>query len=340
MSNSTTKFWQTTIPEARPEWSEERFRQACSYWQSKILLTALRLDLFTVLADQALDAATLATRLSAAERGLTAVLDALVALGLLTKQDRRYANTPFARTALDRTKSSFCGYAPLFDAHCWELWSELEDTVRSGSCPGQDTLFHADPVGTELLLRGLHADALRLAPTLAARLDLGRRRRMLDLGGGSGAYAITFCQAQPELSAVVFDLPGPLTLAHQLVSDAGLTDRIRLVVGDFRAAPLPYGFDLALLSNILHGQSAETNQRILTAVFAALEPGGELILRDVLMNEDRTSPVFGALFTVNLALHRSTGRCYTYNEISSWLAAAGFQNLEVLETNAVLRACK
>lgn len=69
MSNSTTKFWQTTVPEVQPEWNEERFRQACSYWQSRILLTALRLDLFTVLADQTLDAATLAARLGAAERG-------------------------------------------------------------------------------------------------------------------------------------------------------------------------------------------------------------------------------------------------------------------------------
>jgi len=124
----------------RPEWNEERFRQACSYWQSKILLTALRLDLFTMLADQILDAATLAARLGAAERGLTALLDALVALGLLTKQDHCYANTPFARTALDRTKPSFCGYMPLFDAQCWELWSKLEDTVRESFCDSRHRL--------------------------------------------------------------------------------------------------------------------------------------------------------------------------------------------------------
>ena len=163
---------------------------------------------------------------------------------------------------------------------------------------------------------------------------------MLDLGGGAGTYAITFCQTQPGLSAVIFDLPGPLTLAYELVSTAGLTDRISLVVGDFRTATLPRGFDLALLSNILHGQSAETNQQILTEVFTTLEPGGELILRDVLMNEDRTTPVFGALFAVNLLLHSPAGRCYTYSEVSSWLAAAGFHDLEVLETNAVLRAFK
>ncbi len=339
MSSSTTKFWQTTVPEARPEWTEEQFRQACSYWQSKILLTALRLDLFTVLADQDLSAIVLAARLGAAERGLAVLLDALVALGLLTKQDHCYANTPFARTALDRTKPSFCGYAPLFDAHCWDLWGQLEDMVRGRGRPAHDAVFHADPVGTELLLRGLHADALRLAPALAARLDLERRRRMLDLGGGGGTYAITFCQTQPRLSAVIFDLPGPLTLAYQLVSAAGLTDRISLVVGDFRTAPLPQGFDLAFLSNILHGQSAETNQRLLSAVFAALDLGGELILRDVLMNEDRTTPVFGALFAVNLLLH-GAGRCYTFREVQSWLTAAGFHDLEVLETNAVLRAFK
>ncbi len=339
MSSSTTKFWQTTVPEARPEWTEEQFRQACSYWQSKILLTALRLDLFTVLADQDLSAIVLAARLGAAERGLAVLLDALVALGLLTKQDHCYANTPFARTALDRTKPSFCGYAPLFDAHCWDLWGQLEDMVRGRGRPAQDAVFHADPVGTELLLRGLHADALRLAPALAARLDLERRRRMLDLGGGGGTYAITFCQTQPRLRAVIFDLPGPLTLAYQLVSAAGLTDRISLVVGDFRTAPLPQGFDLAFLSNILHGQSAETNQRLLSAVFAALDLGGELILRDVLMNEDRTTPVFGALFAVNLLLH-GAGSCYTFREVQSWLTAAGFHDLEVLETNAVLRAFK
>ncbi len=340
MSDTTTRFWQATVPEEQPQWNEERFRQACSYWQSKILLTALRLDLFTVLADQALSATALAARLGTAEQGLTTVLDALVALELLVKQGHHYANTPFASVALDRTKPSFCGYMPLFDAHCGVLWDRLEDTIRSGSCPGQDTLFHADPIGTELLLRGLHADALRLAPALAARLDLGRHRRLLDLGGGVGTYAIAFCQACPGLTAVIFDLPGPLALAQSLVSEAGLTDRISLIAGDFCVDPLPRGFDLALLSNVLHGQSAQTNQRILNEVYSALEPGGELILRDVLMNEDRASPAFGALFAVNLLLHSTAGRCYTFSEVSGWLIAAGFRDLEVLEANAVLRSLK
>src|SRR5262245_9417824 len=324
MSNSTMKFWQATVAEEQPEWNEERFRQACSYWQSKILLTALRFDLFTVLADQALSVAAIATRIGAAERGLATLLDALVALGLLVKQEHRYANTPFASVALDRNKPSFCGYMPLFDAYCWELWGQLEDTIRSGSCRGQDILFSADPLGTELLLRGLHADALRLAPALAARLDLGRRRHLLDLGGGAGTYAIAFCQASPGLTAVLFDLPGPLAFAQSVVSIAGLTDRITLLAGDFRTDTLPRGFDLVLLSNVLHSQSVKTNQRILSEAYRVLEPGGELIIRDVLMNEDRTSPTFGALFAVNLLLYSASGRCYTFSEVSGWLAKAGF----------------
>ena len=340
MSDSTTKFWQATVPEERPEWSEARFRQACSYWQSKILLTALRFDLFTVLADQALSAAALATRLGVTERGLTTLLDALVALELLVKRDHHYANTPFANAALDRTKPSFCGSMPLFDARCWELWDQLEDTIRNGSCPGQDSLFYADPLGTELLLRGLHADALRLAPALAARLDVRRRRRLLDLGGGAGTYAIAFCQASPGLTAVLFDLPGPLALAHTVVSAAGLTDRITCIAGDLRTDTLPRGFDLVLLSNVLHGQSAETNQRLLSEIYHALEPAGELIVRDVLMNEDRTSPAFGAFFAVNLLLHSASGRCYTFGEVSGWLTKIGFRDLKVLEANAVLRALK
>jgi ubiquinone/menaquinone biosynthesis C-methylase UbiE len=161
---------------------------------------------------------------------------------------------------------------------------------------------------------------------------------LLDLGGGGGTYAITFCQMQPGLTAVIFDLPGPLALAQTLVSAAGLTDRISLIAGDFHTDALPCGFDITLLSNILHGQSAETNQRVLAEVYSVLEPGGELILRDVLMNEDRTSPAFGALFAVNLLLHSAAGRCYTFGEVSGWLAEAGFHGLEVIEANAVLRA--
>jgi SAM-dependent methyltransferase len=340
MNDSTTKFWQATVLEERPEWNEERFRQACSYWQSKILLTALRFDLFTVLADHALSAAALAARLGMAVRGLTTLLDALVALGLLVKRDHHYANTPFANAALDRTKPSFCGSMPLFDAHCWELWDQLEEAIRTGSCPAQDSLFYTDPPGTELLLRGLHADALRLAPALAARLDLKRRRRLLDLGSGAGTYAIAFCQASPALTAVLFDLPGPLALAHTVVSAAGLTDRISCIAGDLRIDALPRGFDLVLLSNVLHSQSAETNQRVLTEVYHALESAGELIVRDVLMNEDHTSPAFGALFAVNLLLHSASGRCYTFAEVSEWLTKVGFRDLEVLEANAVLRALK
>ena len=258
-----------------------------------------------------------------------------MALGLLVKQDHRYANT-LLPVSLWIVTSRLCGYCRS-SMPTAGVWGQLNRSVAV--LPGQDTLFSQ--------IRSARSSCC-VAYTLTrfagsgpgCRLDLRQRRRLLDLGGGAGTYTIAFCQASPELTAVLFDLPGPLALAQTVVSAAGLTDRVTLVAGDFHTDALPRGFDLVLLSNILHGRSEEINQHILREVYRVLEPAGELIVRDVLMNDDRTSPTFGALFAVNLLLHSASGRCYTFSEFSGWLTKIGFRDLEVLETNAVVRARK
>jgi cyclopropane fatty-acyl-phospholipid synthase-like methyltransferase len=153
----------------------------------------------------------------------------------------------------------------------------------------------------------------------------------LDVGGGSGAYAIAFAQAQPGLEVVVFDLPNVVPLTQGYVAAAGLSDRITTQSGDYNVNELGAGFDLAFLSAIIHANSPEQNRALLVRCARALNPGGQVVIQDFIMDEDRTTPAFGALFALNMLVGTSGGDTYTEAEVNGWLEACGFTDFRRME---------
>jgi predicted O-methyltransferase YrrM len=176
----------------------------------------------------------------------------------------------------------------------------------------------------------MDAMARARAPELVKTIRPGDARHFLDIGGASGTYTIAFLRAAPQMRATLFDLPPVIALARRRLQAEGMLRRVTLVAGDFYRNPLPTGHDLALLSAIIHQNSRTQNAALYRKTFRALTPGGRLVVRDHIMNPDRTRPRDGALFAVNMLCGTPGGGTYTFPEVREDLKAAGFTRVRLL----------
>jgi len=306
----------------------ELLKLSGSYWNTCTLHAGVKLDLFTPLAARELSAKELAAELEIPERGLAMLLDALTAMELLTKQGGRYAATPFAGQFLSTGSPAYLGHIINHHHHLVESWSRLDEAVREGR-PVRDRVSHQPTEDErESFLMGMFNLAMLNAPKVAERVDLTGRRRLLDLGGGPGTYAIHFCRQYPELQGVVFDLPTTRPFAEQTVERFGMREQVSFVAGDFTSDPLPEPFDVAWLSQVLHGEGPESCARLLAKTAAALEPGGVLLVQEFILDADRTAPLFPALFSLNMLLGTPEGQSYSEPEIAAMLEQAGLVDVE------------
>lgn len=309
-------------------WSvPELLQLSGGYWSVCALHAGVKLDVFTPLAERSLTALELAGAIQADVRGLVMLLDALSAMALLTKQGDTYAATPFAAQFLSRTAPGYLGHIIMHHHHLIQSWARLDEAVLSGR-PVRERVSHADDeAARESFEMGMFNLAMQLAPSIVPRIDLGGRRRLLDMGGGPGTYAIHFCMHNPSLTAVVYDLPTTRPFAEQTIARFGLNDRIAFVAGDFDADEIRGTFDVAWLSHILHGEGPEGCASILKKAVGALEPGGLLLIQEFILDDTRDRPLHPALFSLNMLLGTPAGQAYSQGEIFAMMAAAGLKEL-------------
>ncbi len=173
----------------------------------------------------------------------------------------------------------------------------------------------------------MHKNASLRAPQLASILDLSKTGKMLDLGGGSGAYSIAFAEANKNLRADVFDLPAVLSLTQKYIAVSGMGDRVMTHPGDMLTDDFGSGYDLVLISAICHMFGPEDNIKLFRKSYKALNPGGQIVMQDFVMNPDKVSPLGGALFAVNMLVGTLSGSTYSEDEYHDWLEKAGFENI-------------
>jgi cyclopropane fatty-acyl-phospholipid synthase-like methyltransferase len=310
------------------------------YWETKIVLTAVRLDVFSVLDGKPRTAAEAAARIGAHEPTLTLLLNALVAMRLLTKTGESYGNTTTAEAHLVRHSPQYVGHLLLLHDAEWSNWGKLEETIRSGKRTVDRHVFETDPTLGANVLAVLHRIGRQSGPELAKRLKLQGPQRLLDLGGGAGTNAIAFCQVYPELTATVFDLPATLSLTEKTVKDAGCESRIALRAGDFTRDGLGGPYDVVLMSDILHYQTFETNQAVVKKVYDHLAPAGRLVIKDRFLDETGTGPAWTTAFAVHILVNTQQGACYRTADAMQWMNRAGFASLEELEKTAVVQGTK
>jgi ubiquinone/menaquinone biosynthesis C-methylase UbiE len=309
------------------DWDARRIQETARAFQpSRILLSGVELGVFAALRAGPRSSAELAVTLEADPRGTDRLLNALVALGLLTKQAGRFANTPAAARHLDPGSPDYLGGLG-HTAHLWHTWSTLTEAVRAGRSVVVRRLEGRAEEWFEAFIAAMHARAVGPAGGVAAAMGLKGVTRVLDVGGGSGAFSIAFARAEPGLRATVFDLPNVVPLTRGYIAEAGLSDRIETIAGDYHEDPFPDGLDLVFLSAIIHSNSLEENRALIAKCAGVLAPGGRVVVMDHIMSEDRTAPPRGALFALNMLVGTAGGDTYTESEIREWLAAAGLERI-------------
>jgi (2Fe-2S) ferredoxin/ubiquinone/menaquinone biosynthesis C-methylase UbiE len=288
------------------------------FQESRVILTALELDLFTAIGNGATAAQAAATTRTDA-RATEMLLHALASLDLVRKDGAVFHNAPVAARFLAAASPDSARMAMLHTAGLWHRWSGLTECVRTGTATPEER----GAEGTEAFIAAMHNNARQRAAQLAGAVAAGASR-MLDVGGGSGAYAIAFAQANPRLRAEVFDQPAVLAIARRHIREAGLEERISMRVGDLRTDEFGGGYDLVLISAICHMLSEEENRNLLARAYRALAPGGRVVIQDFLLRADKTGPRTAALFSLNMLVNTQAGASYSEEEYTLWLREAGF----------------
>jgi SAM-dependent methyltransferase len=300
------------------------------YWSSCALHAGVRLELFTHLSGGGLSAPEVAGRCHTDPRGTGMLLNALASLGLLRKEGERYDLTPFSRETLVKDAPGYLGHIILHHHHLVAGWSRLHEAVASGR-PVRESVAGSDSAAVrESFLMGMYNLASQLAPRIAATVDLTGRRRLLDLGGGPGTYAVHFCLSNPELEAVIYDLPTSRGFAEGVVQRFGLGKRVTFTGGDYHADPLPTGFDVAWLSHVLHSDGPEQSARLLARGVDSLVEGGMLLVQEFILDDSKDGPPFPALFALNMLVGTEAGRSYSGAELTAMMTAAGLTDVRRL----------
>lgn len=312
------------------------------YMESRVLLTAVRLGLFGILGEgDPRDEGQVAAAAGADPRACGLLLDALCAMGLVAKEDGRYRVQPGQEEYLVPGGSYYVGDILGHHERLWNRWSRLTDVVTSGRpVPRTEVPGAGENEGARRdFILGMANIGAQGARELVRALDPRGPLTLLDVGGGPGTYALQFARYNPELRAVVFDLPEVLPIANEQIDASGLGDRVSAVGGDYLQDTLPGGNHLVLLSNIIHSLGPEENRMLFGRIHRSLEPGGRLILKDFFVDEDRTGPLWPAVFSINMLVGTENGRSYSESEVQDWLAGAGFSpgaRLQVAKHSTVL----
>ncbi|RZT95784.1 methyltransferase family protein [Ancylomarina subtilis] len=307
-----------------------------AFQKSRILLTAYELDLFTFIGKDCYSSEKISNALNSHKDATERLLNALVALNLLVKTDGNYRNSEESYQLLSKNSPNYLG-GLMHMNHLWHTWSQLTDVVKTGK-PAQSTEINQR--GNEWLesfIHAMHDRGKRQAPSQVSKINLQNIESVLDVGGGSGCFCMEFIKRKPGLRTAIFDLPNVVPISKRIIEKEGFTGKIEHYSGDYTKDELPKGFDLVFLSAIIHSNSNETNQGLVKKCYNSLNANGKIIIQDWIMNDAKTKPVQGAIFSINMLVGVEGGNCYSENEVSQWMNHAGFTDISklVLESGIV-----
>jgi SAM-dependent methyltransferase len=308
---------------------------AYAFWQSKALLSAVELGVFTSLVEGPLDLETLTARTGLHERAARDFFDALAALGLLHRDGQgRYRNQPDTDRFLDRRKPTYVGaLLEHLNARHYRNWSMLTQALRTGAPQsgalgnGSYPALYSDTAMRDVFLNGMTAGTLMAANALAKAFPWNRYKTFLDIGTAQGCVPVVIAQAHPHVTGGGFDLPAVEEAFASYVGRHGLSDRLRFYAGDFFSDPLPPA-DVIVMGRILHNWDRPTRSLLLQKAHQALAPGGALIVYDPLIDDGRTQP-HGLLSSLNMLIETQGGSEYSSAECAEWMRQAGFGNIRI-----------
>ncbi|MCU0228141.1 MAG: acetylserotonin O-methyltransferase [Bryobacterales bacterium] len=313
---------------------------------SKAVFAALEIGVFDLLESEALAASACAQRLHLSPDGAERLLDACASLGLLSKHDGVYRNTPLASAYLVRDSAhTLSGYMLYSNRVTWKLWGNLEEAITEGTPRWAQTFgqqvdlfeyFFQTENAKRTFLAGMHGMGLLSSPAVARAFDLSAHQMVADLGGGTGHLAAAICEAHPHMQGIVFDLPTVIPVTEGYLRRSSAHDRIRTVGGDFFHDPLPPA-DLYCLGRILHDWGEAKIRLLLRKMRDALPVGGAVLLAEMLLWDDKTGPTYALLQSLNM-LACTEGKERNLDEYRALFESEGFHAVEGRVTGQVLDA--
>lgn len=317
---------------------------ARSFQPACVLTAAAALDVFSPLHAKPMTAGDLAGELGTDPRATAILLDALAALKFLSKQGEEYSVPEDVAGLL--AGQSADNVLPMIRhlANCLRRWAELPKVTQTGKCAETGPSVRGVAADQADFIGAMNSISRPVADKVIDKIHPSKFRHMLDIGGGPGTWTIAFLRTAPEAGATLFDLPTVVSMAGKNFAEAGLSDRVTIVGGDYYSDALPEGADLAWLGAICHQNSRQQNRDLFTKVHTALSDDGAIVIRDVVMDLTRTSPAGGALFAVNMLVATEAGGTYTFDEYRDDLREAGFDEVTLVHRdefmNSLIRAGK
>jgi len=316
--------------------SENIMKLGMAFCGSKTLLSAVELEIFTLLAPQPLDADALQTRLGLHPRSARDFFDALVALGMLERKNGLYTNTPDTDLLLDKAKPSYIGgFLEMANARLYHFWGSLTEGLKTGlpqneAKEGGDFFgtLYADPVRLKGFLQSMTGLSMGASKAIAQQFPWDQYHTFFDIGSAQGGLVAQVALAHPHIKGGGFDLPVTGQIFEEYIQSFGLGDRLQFIPGNFFNDPLPKA-DVLAMGHILHDWKLEEKKLLIAKAYEALPTGGALIIFESLIDDERRENAFGLLMSLNMLIELPGGFDYTGADCTAWLKEAGFRETRV-----------
>jgi len=315
---------------------------ATGFQKSRIILTAVELDIFSIIRSGGKSIMEISEAVSGNPKATERLLEALCAIGLLVKKDNLYFNTDSSEKYLVKGMPEYLGGLN-HQAHLWHSWTNLTSIVRQGQGTGilSSSLANAD--WSRAFIAAMQARGMARAKIIATMLNLNHAKLMLDLGGGSGVFAAAILEKNENMHAVVFDLPEIVPITQEYFAQFRSGSRMKTIADDYHRDDIGQDYDLIFMSAVIHSNSFEENAKLIAKCARSLNKNGQLIIVDYVMDESRIEPATGAMFAINMLVGTDGGDTFTENEIKEWFHSAGLlhrytQRLE--DGNSIVTAYK
>jgi 2-polyprenyl-3-methyl-5-hydroxy-6-metoxy-1,4-benzoquinol methylase len=303
-------------------------------WRSRTLIAAVELDVFSHIADGKQTVREIAEAAGASPRGMICLLDALTAISYLRKTGSSYGLLPAPAAFLVPGKKAYVGAMAQALSLTWDAWKNLPEAVKSGRPAETVNVAEKGKEFFPKLVASLFPGNFAASTAAVSRLPAKERRKIhkiLDVAAGSGAWSLAFAQAIPQARVTTLDFPEMTPIARGYAEKLGVAGRYKYLEGDLRQVDFGRDtFDLVILGHIIHSEGEEHGKELLRKSYAALRPGGKLLIAEFVPNDARTGPAMPLLFGLNMLLQTEEGNVFTLREYRTWLKAAGYRKVATI----------
>jgi SAM-dependent methyltransferase len=303
-------------------------------WRARTLVAGVELGVFTQIAAGKRTVKEIAEAAGASPRGMASLLDALTAIGYLRKAGSRYGLQPVSAEFLVPGGKDYVGAMAHALSLTWDAWKNLTEAVRSGRPAETVNVAEKGKQFFPKLVASIFPGNFAAATSAASRFSRKERskfHKILDVAAGSGAWSLAFALAIPEARVTTVDFPEMTPITREFAERFGVASRYGHLEGDLREVEFGReAFDLIILGHIIHSEGEKRGKELLAKSYAALKPGGKLLIAEYVPNDSRTGPAMPLLFGLNMLLQTDEGAVFTLREYRAWLKDAGFGKVSTI----------